>query len=185
MPFTHIGYYKPPLDAFVVELSSKDRRSGKELEYLNAIGVWTELVLTTMEVARKHCGTLGDLKRNLAIAEDAFKGVLEIVSMWTQCFRDITEPGVEIARQMPFLVSKGHDAVFLKSYSSAHDAPTAKMETEAAKMLAKARLERTSTRHGGGNGPVALGGLLSQSDGPLRGSHSLMTRRDPYGKRLH
>lgn len=36
---THMGYVKPPLDAPFMELCSKDRRSAKEWEYLNAIGM--------------------------------------------------------------------------------------------------------------------------------------------------
>lgn len=153
MSVTHMGYFKPPPDAFLMELRSKDRRSAKEWEYLNAIGVWTELGLTAMEVARTLDGTIEDLTRKLVMAEDAFKGVLEVVSMRAQYFRHITEQGVEIARQMSFLVEQGNDAVFSKSYTSARDALTSKIETEAAKMLAKARVERASTRHGGGSGP--------------------------------
>ena len=116
-------------------------------------------------MGRTHDGTLEDLTRKLAMAEDASNGMIEVVSMRAQYFRDITEQGVESARQMSFFVEKGNDAVFSKSYRSARDALTSMMETEAAKRLTKARLERASTRHGGG---VALRGLLSQSYGPLR-----------------
>ena len=128
VPVTHLGYFKPPPDALLMELRSKERRSAREWEYLNAIGVWTEVGLTALEVARTHDGTIEDLTRKLAIDEDYFKGVLEVVSMRDQYIRDITEQGVEIARQMSSLVEQGNDAVFSKSYRSARDALTSKME---------------------------------------------------------
>ena len=40
---THMGYFKQPSDAFISALRSRDRRSAKEWEYINAAGVWTEL----------------------------------------------------------------------------------------------------------------------------------------------
>ena len=39
VPVTHMGYFKPLADAFVSDLRSKDRRSAKEWEYINAAGV--------------------------------------------------------------------------------------------------------------------------------------------------
>ena len=149
-----MGFFKPPSDAFLIELRSKDRWSAKEWEYLNPIGVWTELGLVAMEVARTHDRTIEDLTRKLALAKEAFKAVLEVTSMRAQYFRDLTEQRVEIARQLSFLVEQGHDAVFSESYRSARTALTAKMETEAAKMLAKARRERASSRSGP-SGPQA------------------------------
>ena len=146
MPITHMGYFKPPSDAFPIELRSKDLRSAKEWEYTNAIGVWTELGLMSLEVARTHDGTTEDLTRKLALTEEAFKAVLEITSMRAPYFTEITEQVVEIARKMSFHVKQGHDAVFSESYRSARTALIAKMETVAAKMLAKSRVERASSR---------------------------------------
>ena len=45
---------------------------------------------------------------------------------------------------MAFLVEQGHDAVFSDSYKSAREARTTKLEMQAAKMIAKARLEKTT-----------------------------------------
>lgn len=50
------------------------------------------------------------------MAEEAFKSVLKVLTMPAQYFTNITEQGIEIARQMSFLVEQGHDAVFSKSY---------------------------------------------------------------------
>ena len=128
VPVTHLGYFKPPADAFLADLRSKDRRSAKEWEYLNAIGVCTELGLAALEVAKGQEGTIEDIGRRLALAEGSFKAVSEVASMRAQYFRDITEQGVEMARQMPFMVEQGHDAVFSESYRSAREALTSKLE---------------------------------------------------------
>lgn len=62
--------------------------------------------------------------------------------MRAQYFWNITEEGVEAARQMVFLVEKGHDAVFSSSYPSTREAITSKLEGEAEKQLAKERLDK-------------------------------------------
>ena len=59
--------------------------------------------------------------------------------MRAQYFRDITDQGIEAARQMAFLVGQGHDAVFSDSYKFAREAFPTKLEI---KMIAKARLEK-------------------------------------------
>lgn len=145
VPITHMGYFKPPPDAFLSDLKSKDRRSAKEWEYVNAIGVWTEICRSAMEAA-KTTEDPAELGRKLALAEEAIGAVYEVASMRAQYFRDITDQGVEIARQMSFLVEQGHDAVFSESYRTARDALNSKIEIEAAKQLAKTRLERARTR---------------------------------------
>ena len=66
--------------------------------------------------------------------------------MRAQYFRDFTEQGVETARQMSFRVEQGYDAVFSESYRAAREALTSKLDIEAAKQLAKARLERARGR---------------------------------------
>lgn len=144
VPITHMGYFKPPTDAFLTELRSRDRRSAKEWEYINAVGVWIETGLTALDIAKNQETETEPLTRKLVLAEKALRAAFEVVSMRAQYFRDITEHGIEMARQMSFLVEQGHDAVFSESYRSARKALTSKMEIEAAKMLAKARLERIS-----------------------------------------
>ena len=124
VPVTHMGYFKPPADAFVSELRSRDRRSAREWEYVNACGVWTELGLAALGVAKDQAEDVPSMARKLALAETSMRAGLEVLSMRAQYFRDITEQGVEAARQMSFLVEQGHDAVFSQSYRSAREALT-------------------------------------------------------------
>lgn len=152
VPVTHMGYFRPPTDAFQVELKSKDRRSAKEWEYVNSAGVWVETGLAALEVAREQGGGPEEFGRRLALAEESFKAALEVLSMRAQYFHDITEHGIEEARQMAFLVEQGHDAVHSSSYRSAREALTTKLEVEAAKQLAKARLEKAGKRKKKGGG---------------------------------
>ena len=154
VPVTHMGYFKPPADAFVSELKSKDRRSAKEWEYVNACSVWTELGLAALGVAKDQAEDVPSMARKLALAEKSMRAALEVLSMRAQYFRDITEQGVEAARQMSFLVEQGHDAVFSQSYRSAREALTSKLENEAAKMLAKARLEKAGGNWKAGSSDV-------------------------------
>lgn len=155
VPATHLAYFKPPVDAFLTELKSKDRRSSKEWEYINAAGVWNEMGLSALSLLRTNPGDTEQFGRMLALAEDAFKASLEVLSMRAQYFRDITEQGMETARQMSFLVEQGHDAVFSESYRSAREALASKMEVEAAKQLAKARIDRAAKKGKGGAGGAA------------------------------
>lgn len=150
VPVTHMKYFKPPADAFLADLRSKDRRSAKEWEYVNAAGVWAELGLAALELAKTQDGDTEDLGRRLTLAQQSFAAALEVLSMRAQYFRDITEQGVEAARQMSFLVEQGHDAVFSESYRTAREALTTRLETETAKQLAKTRMEKVAGNKGTG-----------------------------------
>lgn len=77
VPITHMGYFKPPQDAFLNELRSRDRRSGKELDHLNAAGVRTELGLAALDVAKTYGGTIEEMTRRIMLAEDPMKAALE------------------------------------------------------------------------------------------------------------
>ena len=129
---THMGYFKPPKDAFLADLKSKDRRSAKKWEYISAAGVWLELGMASLDVAATESGTEQDIGRQLKLAQKSLKAYLEVLSMRAQYFRDITDQGVETARQMSFLVEQGHDAVFSESHRSAREALTTKIEIETA-----------------------------------------------------
>lgn len=48
---THMGYFRPQTDAFIADLKSKDRKSAKECEHINPVGVWLDLGLVSLEVA--------------------------------------------------------------------------------------------------------------------------------------
>lgn len=89
-PVTHMDYFKPNKDAFMVELKSKDRRSGKEWEHVNGSGVWVEKRLISLEGAKEFQGTPYQLGQILALAEKSFKAAFEVLSMRSQYFCDIT-----------------------------------------------------------------------------------------------
>jgi len=152
-----MAFFKPPSDAFLTELRQKDRRSAKEWEYVNCAGVWAEMGQMALEVAKEDSGTLEEMGRRLKLAEMSLAAVVEVLSMRAQYFRDINDQGMEMARQMAFLVEQGHDAVFSESYRSARTTLTSKMEVEAAKQLAKARIERASGTRGSGPSGAAEG----------------------------
>ena len=107
VPVTHMGYFKPPAEAFLSELKSRDRRSAKEWEYINAAGVWTELGVAALGVARDQTEDVPSLARKLALAENAMKAALEVLSMRAQYFREITEQGWRLHDRCPSLWSKG------------------------------------------------------------------------------
>ena len=121
--------------------------------------MWTELGLTALGVAKDQNDTVPGIAQKLALAEKSIKAAFEVLSMRAQFFWESTEQGVEAARQMSFLVKQGHDAVFPESYRTAREFLTTKLETEAAKMLAKARLERATGSKGVGSsntGPIVI-----------------------------
>lgn len=144
VPITHMAFFKAPIDAFATDLKSKDRRSAKEWDYINGAGVWLESGLASLRLAREGEGNVAECGRHLAMAEEFLQASLEVLSMRAQYFRDITENGIEEARQMAFLVEQGNDAVHSASYKTARSALNGKLEVEAAKQLAKARLERAT-----------------------------------------
>lgn len=145
-PITHMAYFKLPMDAFAVELKTKDPRSVKESEYVNAAGVWLDTGLAALTLAKELDDSSDtDVRaRCLILAGKSLKAALQVLSMRAQYFRDITDHGIEGTRQMEFLVEQGHVAVHSESYRTAREALTSKLEIEAAKPLAKSPLERAN-----------------------------------------
>jgi hypothetical protein len=93
--------------------------------------------------------------RMLALAEKAFRAAREVLAMRGQYFADIVLYGVEAARQMAFLVEQSHDAVHSLSHRFVGESLNQRLESEAAKMLAKTHLERATG--GGGAGITGRG----------------------------
>ena len=152
VPISHMAFFKAPIDAFATDLKSKDRRSAKEWDYINGAGTWLESGLAALRLAREGDRNTAECARHLALAEQFLQASLEVLSMRAQYFRDITENGIEEARQMAFLVEQGSDAVHSGVYKSVREALTGKLESEAAKQLAKARLDRTNKKKKGKGG---------------------------------
>jgi hypothetical protein len=82
------------------------------------------------------------MARLLVLADKSFAAAREVLAMRAQYFHDIVQYGVEAARQMSFLVEQSHDAVHSDSHRSVRESLNQRLETEAAKMLAKTHLER-------------------------------------------
>lgn len=53
---TYLGYFNPPIDVFMTELTAKDSRFSKEWEYINAAGVWNEIWLLAVSLIRTTAG---------------------------------------------------------------------------------------------------------------------------------
>jgi uncharacterized membrane protein YgcG len=153
VPVTHMAFFKPPATAFLSELKAKDRRSAKEWEYINAAGVWLELGQAAMVLAKdgEEDMTPAATARMLALADKAFAAAREVLAMRGQYFCDIVQYGVEGARQMAFLVEQSHDAVHSLSHRSVRESLNQRLETEAAKILAKTHLDRASGGGGASN----------------------------------
>lgn len=118
-----------------------------------------ELGLAALKVAKCPDGKVEDMGRRPSLAQNLFKAVPEVLSMRAQYFSDVTEQGMDMARQMSFLVEQGHEVVLSQSYRSSREALTSKLETESGKQLAKARLQRARCRgasqSGWASGPSA------------------------------
>jgi hypothetical protein len=153
VPVTHMAFFKPPATAFLSELKSKDRRSAKEWEYVNAAGVWLELGQAVLAIVKEgdDSMTMEEMERLSTLADKAFGAAREVLAMRGQCFTDVVQYGVEAARQMAFLVEQSHDAVHSLPHRSVRESLNKRLESEAAKMLAKRHLERASGTGGAGN----------------------------------
>jgi hypothetical protein len=88
--------------------------------------------------------TTAQMARLLALAEKAFGAAREVLAMRGQYFTDITQYGVEAARLMAFLVEQSHDAVHSLSNLSVRESLNQRLESEVAKLLAKAHLNRAT-----------------------------------------
>jgi hypothetical protein len=118
VPVTQMAFFKPPATAFLSEQKSKGRRSAKEWEYVNAVGVWLELGQAALAIVKdgEDSMTTAEMARLLALADKAFGAARDVLAMRGQYFTDVVQYGVEAARQMPFLVEQSHDAVHSLSH---------------------------------------------------------------------
>lgn len=85
-PVIRMAYFKPPADALLNDLSSKDRRSAKEWEYINGTGFWVETGPAALELTKEGEGRIGDLARRHSLAKSSFKAAPEALSMRTKFF---------------------------------------------------------------------------------------------------
>lgn len=99
-----------------------------------------EMSLAALMLTRTTNETNAELFHHLALSETALKATCEMLTTWSQHFKDITKHGVEMARKMLFVVEQGIDAVLSDTHRSSTNILTAKIEIEAAKSLEIARL---------------------------------------------
>lgn len=62
---TQIAYLKPSMDAFLVELRSKDQGLAKKWEYINGAGVWIETVFSSLALCKELQENIEDMERRL------------------------------------------------------------------------------------------------------------------------
>lgn len=91
---THLAYLKPPMDAVLTSLKSKDRRSAKEWEYINADGVWADMTITAFTIAKTTKETDEELGARLELTDKSLADVREMLTMREKYFRDLTEHGI-------------------------------------------------------------------------------------------
>lgn len=73
-----MGYFKPPNDASVRELRKKGQRSAKKKwEYINVVGVWLEVALFELHMARNEC-ELVEFGNNIHIADPGCAAAIEV-----------------------------------------------------------------------------------------------------------
>lgn len=111
---TYMGCLRPPVRTFLSYIRPKDCRSAKKRECVNGAGVWAEMATTAVLVARAESGSVEDVGRYLGLAERLLMAPVE-VCVRAQLFWGVVEQGVEAARQMPFIVKQGQDAVSSES----------------------------------------------------------------------
>jgi hypothetical protein len=166
VPVTHMAFFMPPATASLSELKSKDRRSAKEWEYVNAAGVWLELGQAALAIVKDRGGFYDDGGDGQVVGHggQGFGAAREVLAMRGQYFADVVQYGVEAARQMAFLVEQSHDAVHSLSHRSVRESLNQRLESEAAKLLAKTHLQRAS-----GSGAPGSGGAENTGSGSSAG----------------
>lgn len=100
--------------------------------------------MAALRLAREGSGNAYECTRNLALAKQFLITSVEVLSMRAQYFCDITENGIQEARQMAFLVKQGSASIHSNRNRTARESLTGNLEIEAAKQLERARLERAN-----------------------------------------
>jgi hypothetical protein len=126
--------------------------------------VWLESCQAEMALARNGVDdmTPAAMARMLALWDKAFGAAREVLFMRGKYFHDIVQYGVEAARKMASLVEQSHDAVRSLSHRTVRESLNQRLESEVAKMLAKAHLDRADS---GGNASSVNPGSGSSAGG--------------------
>lgn len=133
------SYFKPDTNLYRDTLK-KDRRNGKELEYIHSTGTWIEQGLCALDLFKNEPDPEKQ-GRLLSILEDSLLASKEILAMRTSHFHAIITKGPCMARQLADLVEAKveaqHCQVQSDAYASVYQELSAKYVIEAAKGIAR------------------------------------------------
>lgn len=133
------SYFKPDTNLYRDTLK-KDRRNGKELEYIHSSGTWIEQALCALELF-KGANDPEQQGRLLSLMEESLLASKEILAMRTSHFHAIISKGPAMARQLADLVEARveakHSQIPSDGYAVVYQDLSARYIIEAAKGLAK------------------------------------------------
>lgn len=140
------SYFKPDSNLYRDTLK-KDRRNGKELEYIHSAGTWVEQGLCALELFR-GATEQAEQGRLLSILEESLLASKEVLAMRTSHFHAILTKGPAVARQLADLVEakveSQHAQVPSDVYATVYKELSAKYVIAAAKDLAKQEIATPS-----------------------------------------
>lgn len=98
-----------------------------EWEYVNAPVMRGYVALASLTLSKTSYVTKADLTRRLSLSETVLKAARKFLLMRAQYFKEVTGHGVEMARQMSYLVDYGNDAMFSEVHCVVRDIITTKI----------------------------------------------------------
>lgn len=147
------SYFKPDSHLYR-ETLRRDRRNGKEYEYVHSCGCWIEQALCALELFKASSST-EEQGRLLHILEKSLLSSKEILAMRSSYFYTIVQKGPAMARQLADLVESKVEAknsqVQSENYATVFQELSAKYVVEAAKSIAKAETETHSSNSTAGS----------------------------------
>ena len=153
------SYYKPDTTLYRDTLK-KDRRNGKELEYVHSAGTWIEQALCALDLF-KGSEEAAEQGRLLYIIQESLLASKEILAMRTSHFHAVLVKGPSMARQLAEIVEakveSKHSQVESEHYATVYTELSAKYVVEAAKEMAKAEIKKDHSKSKNDNAPKAGG----------------------------
>ena len=112
------GYFKPDTNLYR-DTVRKDRRNGKELEYIHSTGTWIEQSICALDLFKQEKDPEKQ-GRLLSILEDCLRASKEILAMRTSHFHAVIHKGPAIARHLADIVKAKAEAAYSSTGSSAY-----------------------------------------------------------------
>jgi hypothetical protein len=157
----HFGYFKPMHVSLYDQLSAKDRRSGKEFEYLNAAGTWCQLAhagLLRLKDEGTAPKTPADYAKHLYAITACVEGTIEVLRARMDYFSNVVEYGPAEAKMLAELMEQRSSPTMSAAMAELKVTLSEKRTSEMTKILAKAQAEaavRSSTQGGGSSTTAA------------------------------